>query len=210
MSINEPKQSNWLYCPPFKPLCLYITGTIDNPEETRNADAARSLLIITLSPHSGENYTYFQDRVRKFNEEPPFEFFNPFPSYPKVVPNYIHLEYIWIMRNYVTGPLFYLFYTCSSENQLFLFQWQLFMNRLQIKKKNKGHSEAHVYWCTVYIHVHSTFLYFENKYSLFDMELHYDDLSLYDELPYWTSNKACFPHNINGWAIECIQYRTCK
>lgn len=66
-------------------LIIWLLGTIDNPEEKRNADAARSLLIITLSPYSSENYTQFQDKVRVFNEEPPFNFFNPFSSYQKVV-----------------------------------------------------------------------------------------------------------------------------
>lgn len=66
----------------------YFKRTIDNPEEKRNADAARSLLIITLSPYSSENYTQFQDKVREFNEEPPFNFFNPFFSYQKVITVY--------------------------------------------------------------------------------------------------------------------------
>ncbi|XP_048763359.2 receptor-type guanylate cyclase Gyc76C-like [Ostrea edulis] len=66
----------------------YFKRTIDNPEETRNVDAARSLLIITLSPYSSENYTFFQDRVRKFNEEPPFSFYDPFPAFAKLITVY--------------------------------------------------------------------------------------------------------------------------
>ena len=74
-------------------LCLFLNvGTIDNPEEKRNVDAARSLLIITLSPSSSENYTQFHDKVRYFNEQPPFNFYNPFSAYQKVVSNLISIS----------------------------------------------------------------------------------------------------------------------
>ena len=74
-------------------MCLFLNvGTIDNPEEKRNVDAARSLLIITLSPSSSENYTQFHDKVRYFNEQPPFNFYNPFSAYQKVVSNLISIS----------------------------------------------------------------------------------------------------------------------
>lgn len=61
-----------------------FTGTADNPHQPRNGDAARSLLVVTLSPPSNPQYDKFRKAVNDYNEQPPFEFPNPFMKPKKV------------------------------------------------------------------------------------------------------------------------------
>lgn len=73
-----------IWCPlsPNSPAAL--TGTYDALNQQENVNAARSLLIIVLSPPSNPHYKQFHHIVNANNEAPPFNYPNPF-MYPKQV-----------------------------------------------------------------------------------------------------------------------------
>lgn len=57
----------------------------DSPDEQRNVEATRSLLIIIPSqPQDQESYDDFHNMVNQYNELPPFAFPNPFMLPKKV------------------------------------------------------------------------------------------------------------------------------
>ena len=68
----------------FKFLFFFYVGTAENPYESRNGAAARSLLVVTLTPPINPDYQTFRDAVNEYNEKPPFEFPNPFNKPKKV------------------------------------------------------------------------------------------------------------------------------
>ncbi|CAG2104529.1 unnamed protein product [Medioppia subpectinata] len=53
----------------------YINTRFDIPEDEKRAltEAAQSLLVIVPSPPNGTDYSDFEDRVREYNQKPPFE-----------------------------------------------------------------------------------------------------------------------------------------
>ncbi|XP_076075351.1 receptor-type guanylate cyclase Gyc76C-like [Mytilus galloprovincialis] len=74
----------------------YFKRTADNPHQPRNGDAARSLLVVTLSPPSNPQYDKFRKAVNDYNEQPPFEFPNPFMK-PKKITVYAAYLYDAVM-----------------------------------------------------------------------------------------------------------------
>ncbi|XP_033751446.1 receptor-type guanylate cyclase Gyc76C-like [Pecten maximus] len=62
----------------------YFRRTTDSPNDTRNIEASRSLLIITSSPPSNPDYEDFEITVNDYNERPPFNFPNPFRIRKKI------------------------------------------------------------------------------------------------------------------------------
>ena len=83
---------------------ILFEGTIDNPDEDRNAEAAQSLLVITFSPPYSSDYAKFQLAVNAYNEKEPFKFPNPFGVKKKVN---IELQ-ISIIKKYKDGCCYYL------------------------------------------------------------------------------------------------------
>ncbi|XP_050390613.1 receptor-type guanylate cyclase Gyc76C [Patella vulgata] len=68
------------YADPLK----YFKRTMDRPDQPRNLEASRSLLVITSSPATNPQYDDFLKRVNEYNEEPPFSFPNPFHIMKKI------------------------------------------------------------------------------------------------------------------------------
>ncbi|ESO83957.1 hypothetical protein LOTGIDRAFT_108278 [Lottia gigantea] len=56
----------------------YFKRTMDRPDQPRNLEASRSLLVITSSPATNLEYGKFHYKVNDYNEQAPFEFPNPF------------------------------------------------------------------------------------------------------------------------------------
>ncbi|XP_022257054.1 receptor-type guanylate cyclase Gyc76C-like, partial [Limulus polyphemus] len=66
---------------------LWRSDLLDNDAKVA-MQAAQSLLVIVPSPPTEENYTKFKDKVRLYNERPPFNFASPRPNLKKHITVY--------------------------------------------------------------------------------------------------------------------------
>ncbi|XP_076326549.1 receptor-type guanylate cyclase Gyc76C-like isoform X3 [Tachypleus tridentatus] len=66
---------------------LWRSDLLDNDARVA-MQAAQSLLVIVPTPPTKENYTKFEDKVRLYNERPPFNFASPRPNLKKHITVY--------------------------------------------------------------------------------------------------------------------------
>ena len=76
-----------------------VSGTTDDPKETTNEEAVRSLLVITGSPPSNPSYEEFKIKVNEYDDLEPFSFPNPFNTQRKVSPRKVCVFQVSALKN---------------------------------------------------------------------------------------------------------------
>ncbi|XP_076326547.1 receptor-type guanylate cyclase Gyc76C-like isoform X2 [Tachypleus tridentatus] len=74
---------------------LWRSDLLDNDARVA-MQAAQSLLVIVPTPPTKENYTKFEDKVRLYNERPPFNFASPRPNLKKIFDPYDSMSIAWV------------------------------------------------------------------------------------------------------------------